>query len=123
MGIRGPASPYLFVVLHLQPLQLAALRALSLTLVLGLVELGDKTNKPQGQSLPGCMFCKTGFEGSHKSVTSVRVAHLIGQIGHLTLQSFHLPPQVFLFLVHPLSVAPLFPEVLLEDLYLRQNEF
>ena len=109
------------MVLHLQSLQLAALRALSLTLVLGLVKLGDKPNRPQGQSIQGAGYVKLGLRAHSSQVTPVRVAYLISQISHLTLQPFHLPPQVFLFLVHPLSVAPLFPEVFLEDLDLRQN--
>ncbi len=44
---------------------------------------------------------------------------LIRQICHLTLQPFHLPPQVFFLFVHPLSVAPLLPEILFKDFHLK----
>lgn len=46
--------------------------------------------------------------------------NLIGEVGHLTLQPLHLSPQVLLFLVHSFPVTPLFPEVLLKDLHLRE---
>lgn len=57
------------------------------------------------------------LEKMHQSITS----YLIGQISDLTLQSLDLPPQVFLFLIHPLSVAPFFSEVFLKDFHLRYN--
>lgn len=52
-----------------------------------------------------------------------QTSYLIGQIRDLTLQSLHLPPQIFFFLIHSLSVTPLFSEVFLKDFYLNINHF
>lgn len=48
-----------------------------------------------------------------------QMSYLIGQISNLTLQPLHLPPQIFLFLIHSLSVTPLFSEVLLKNFDLK----
>lgn len=59
----------------------------------------------------------------HVSENMQQTSYLIGQIRDLTLQSLHLPPQIFFFLIHSLSVAPLFSEVFLKDFYLNINHF
>lgn len=45
--------------------------------------------------------------------------YLVGQISNLTLKSLHLSSQIFLFLIHSLSVTALFPEVFFKDLDLE----
>ncbi|TNN35148.1 hypothetical protein EYF80_054683 [Liparis tanakae] len=91
--LGSACSQYLFVMLHLESLQLASLRPLPLTLVLCLVELNRK-------------------EEHQKNVM---------QIGDLALKSLNLPPQILLLLVHALAVAPLFPEVFFKDLHLEHK--
>lgn len=58
----------------------------------------------------------------HARENATKISYLIGQVRDLTLQSLHLPPQIFFFLIHPLSVAPLFSEVFLKDFYLNFNQ-
>lgn len=53
-------------------------------------------------------------EATHGRMNAITISYLIGQISNLALQPLNLPPQVFFFLIHSLSVTPLFSEVLLK---------
>lgn len=58
-------------------------------------------------------------EVTYMRTNAITISYLIGQISNLALQSLDLPPQVFFFLIHSLSVTPLFSEVLLKNFDLK----
>lgn len=121
-GCNRTAVQYLFVMLHLQSLQLAPLCSFPLTLILCLMKLSHNTKfKTAIQTLFKLMSLLN--YAHHVEEKMQQISYLIGQIRDLTLQSLHLPPQIFFFLIHSLSVTPLFSEVFLKDFYLNINHF
>lgn len=110
------------MMLHLQSLQLASLRSFSLTLILRLMKLSQKIKSLREQfsrnSSQTEAFAKSR-EATYGRINAVTISYLIGQISNLALQSLDLPPQVFFFLIHSLSVTPLFSEVLLKNFDLK----
>lgn len=110
---------YLFMMLHLQSFQLASLRSFSLTLILRLMKLGHKNRESSSDIYSSQTEAFAKLCTPHTGENAANISYLIGQISNLTLQSLNLPPQIFFFLIHSLSVTPLFSEVLLKNFDLR----
>lgn len=109
--------------MHLQSLQLTSLSSFSLTLVLCLMKLNKQHAKSKRHPTLEQFSYKThSFQDTKtKSLPHKDKVYLISQIGNLTLEPLNLPPQVFFFLIHSLSVTPLFPEVFFKDLHLENK--